>query len=315
MMTRNTRWLAGALCLLALLVAAGMTARAAEPTTDVEQAAMQELQELITLDPRPESREEQLAKYKELLPKIQAFAKTYKDNQAGERALFVALQIQAQLGKTKEAVATAETFLERYPKSRGVPSVTFFQGAIEYQRRNYEAARKVLTQLVKDHPTWGGKRQATSLLNRMKEIGTEAKDFTTKDLEGNDVRLSDFQGKVVLLDFFAGWCGPCRAEMPNLIKLYETYGDRGFEIIGISLDRTLEKAKAYVESNKLTWTVTYEEPGFWANPVAKLYEVRSIPSTYLLDAKGKVLHVGLRGEALAEVLAALLPSPEEKAEK
>ena len=116
--------------------------------------------------------------------------------------------------------------------------------------------------------------------------------------------LSDFQGKYVLLDFWASWCGPCRQENPNLVKAYAAYNDKGFEILGVSLDNKDGK-EAWVnaiEKDGLTWTQV-SDLNSWNNEVARMYGVRAVPQSYLIDPEGVIVAQNLRGEALEEKLA------------
>ncbi len=125
--------------------------------------------------------------------------------------------------------------------------------------------------------------------------------------DGKEIALSEViaKNKYVLLDFWASWCGPCMAEVPYMLEDYAEYKDKGFEIFGVSLDRSAEDWKQCIEDNKLDWvhvsTVTY-----WDNAAAKAYGVNSIPTNFLIDAQGKIVAKNLRGEALAEKLAELL---------
>ncbi|HMQ46673.1 MAG TPA: redoxin domain-containing protein [Saprospiraceae bacterium] len=137
-------------------------------------------------------------------------------------------------------------------------------------------------------------------LDRAKSFmpGGEAPNFTQKTPEGEDLSLSDLRGKVVLLDFWASWCGPCRRENPNVVRLYETYKDKGFDILGVSLDRERERWLAAIQQDGLTWNHVSDLKG-WQNEVAGIYGVSSIPHTVLLDAEGKIIAKNLRGEALA----------------
>ncbi|MDD3780935.1 MAG: TlpA disulfide reductase family protein [Proteiniphilum sp.] len=135
-------------------------------------------------------------------------------------------------------------------------------------------------------------------------IGKKAPDFTQNDPKGNPVSLSDFQGKYVLLDFWASWCGPCRQENPNLVKAYAAYNDKGFEILGVSLDNKDGK-EAWVnaiEKDGLTWTQV-SDLNSWNNEVARMYGVRAVPQSYLIDPEGVIVAQNLRGEALEEKLA------------
>jgi peroxiredoxin len=141
-------------------------------------------------------------------------------------------------------------------------------------------------------------------LNRMQAflVGGTAPNFTQNDPDGNPVSLADFRGKVVLIDFWASWCGPCRRENPNVVRLYKEYHDQGFEILGVSLDKTKDRWLNAIESDGLTWPQVSDLKG-WSNEVAKQYGVRSIPHTILLDEEGKILARNLRGDALEQKLA------------
>jgi len=132
-------------------------------------------------------------------------------------------------------------------------------------------------------------------------IGAEAPDFTMSDMEGKAVNLSDFKGKVVLIDFWASWCGPCRKENPHVVKLYEKYKEDGFEILGVSLDKTKDRWVQAVAKDGLTWPQVSDLKG-WQNEVAQMYSVKSIPHTVLLDKEGKILAFKLRGPQLDQAL-------------
>jgi len=127
--------------------------------------------------------------------------------------------------------------------------------------------------------------------------GGAAPDFTLPSPEGKDISLSDFRGKVLLIDFWASWCGPCRRENPNVVKVYEEYKDQGFEILGVSLDRKEERWLKAIEQDGLSWPQVSDLKG-WQNAAAQLYGVRSIPHTVLLDREGKIIARNLRGPAL-----------------
>ena len=130
-------------------------------------------------------------------------------------------------------------------------------------------------------------------------IGNYAMDFTQNDTLGKPVSLSSFKGKYVLVDFWASWCGPCRRENPNVVKVFNKYKDRNFTILSVSLDRPDAKDKwlAAIHKDNLTWTHV-SDLKYWDNAVAKQYGIRAIPQNLLLDPQGKIIAKNLRGEDL-----------------
>ncbi len=140
-------------------------------------------------------------------------------------------------------------------------------------------------------------------------IGGVAPDFAQTAPEGATINLSDLRGKIVLVDFWASWCGPCRRENPNVVRLYEKYKDKGFEILGVSLDRNREKWLQAIEQDGLEWLHVSDLKG-WQNEVAQQYNVSSIPQTLLLDAEGKIIGKNLRGQRLVNKLAELFEGTE-----
>lgn len=153
-----------------------------------------------------------------------------------------------------------------------------------------------------------GKEMAARILAASRTgIGATAPDFTQNDPNDQPVKLSDFRGKYVLLDFWASWCGPCRAENPNYVKVYNQYKDKNFTILGVSLDQPGKKDAwlAAIKKDGLEWPQV-SDLKYWNNEVARLYDVKAVPGNYLIDPGGKIIAKNLRGEDLQQKLAELL---------
>ena len=138
-------------------------------------------------------------------------------------------------------------------------------------------------------------------------VGQKFTDFEMQTPDGKAVKLSDYagKGKVVLVDFWASWCGPCRREMPNLVEAYKQYKNKGLEIVGVSLDRDADSWKNGIKQLGITWP-QMSDLKYWDCEGAKLYAVSSIPHTVLIDAEGTILARGLHGEELQEQIAEAL---------
>ena len=139
------------------------------------------------------------------------------------------------------------------------------------------------------------------------EVGQKFIDFAMNTPEGKEVKLSDFisQNKYTLIDFWASWCGPCRAEMPNVVAAYNAFKAKGFGIVGVSLDNNAEAWKKAIKDLNITWVQMSDLKG-WSCEGAKLYGVRAIPATVLVDQEGTIVARNLRGEELAAKLGELL---------
>lgn len=136
-------------------------------------------------------------------------------------------------------------------------------------------------------------------------VGAVAPNFTLKDVNGKSVSLSDYKGKLVLLEFWASWCSPCRAESPNLLKQYAAFKDKGFEILGVSVDSDKAKWLDAIKKDGLTWTQVSDLKG-WDNDARKVYGISGVPANFLISPDGKIVGDHLMGEALNKKLTELL---------
>ena len=137
------------------------------------------------------------------------------------------------------------------------------------------------------------------------EVGKPAPEFSAKNPQGAEVSLKQSLGKVTIIDFWASWCGPCRKEMPNVVALYNELHSKGLNIIGVSLDKDLTKWNEAIAKDKITWTQVSNLKE-WAEPIAKQYKVEQIPTTFVLDASGKIVAKDLRGDELKAKVVELL---------
>jgi peroxiredoxin len=135
-------------------------------------------------------------------------------------------------------------------------------------------------------------------------IGKKAPEIALPNPDGKIIKLSDFKGKYVMIDFWASWCGPCRMENPEVVKLYNKYKDKGFTILGVSLDENAEKWKSAIAKDGLVWDQVSDLKG-WASSVNPVYEVQAIPLTYLIDKEGVIIAKNLRGQDLSDKLEEL----------
>ena len=146
---------------------------------------------------------------------------------------------------------------------------------------------------------------ASSQVNAQIRQGYDAPDIALPTVNGDSIRLSSLKGKVVLLDFWASWCGPCRSSNKQLTKIYPKYKDKGFEIFSVSLDVDKEKWKNAIKKDKITW-LQVNDGGGWEAQTAIKWNINAIPTSYLVDKNGKLVAMDLEGKELEKALKDLL---------
>jgi peroxiredoxin len=238
------------------------------------------------------------------------------------KVIFTAIsaKLQAMQERPTEAalagdIKQIDDLLAKYSteKSDEVASVILMKARLYLEvLENSEKAVAILKQIKADYPATEIGRNLDSIIASVEkqiasdgllDVGKPFPAFSETDLAGKPLTLESFKGKIVLIDFWATWCGPCVAELPNVIAAYEKYHAKGFDIVGISLDRERAKLDDFLTKNKMPWSHYFDENG----KLATEYGIQAIPSTYLLDKEGKIVAKDLRGDALERELAKLLP--------
>lgn len=165
--------------------------------------------------------------------------------------------------------------------------------------------KKLDAELIKKYPNSSYTKSFHDSFVKQNQIsiGSMAPEINMNTPEGKPLALSSLKGKIVLVDFWASWCGPCRAENPNVVEAYNKYVGKGFDIYSVSLDRELEKWKAAIEKDHLVWKNHVSDLKYWQSPVVKLYNFESIPTNVLIDKQGKIIAKNLRGAELEKKLA------------
>lgn len=191
-----------------------------------------------------------------------------------------------------------------------LPSILFFSDMLRTQQVPVSEMKDLYKGLSKDVKNTFIAKEIDKTLSTMTEalkIGDKAPSFSAKTPDGDELSLEDALGKYTLLDFWAAWCKPCRVENPNIVNVYNKYKDKGFTVLGVSLDRTEKAWLDAIEQDGLEWNQV-SNLKFWQDPIAKEYSIKAIPASYLLDENGVIIGTNLRGPALEQKIEELLGS-------
>ena len=278
------------------------------------------------------------------LAALDAYAKANANAADAADALAEATQLAQQLERPADALRLADAYLAKHAAGEAAGAMRLCRANAMRDTGDAAGAEKALREVIANAGddvnglveattalagmlVDGGKKDdaktllaevgdANSRVRGLKEhfakiaesydvVGSDPKSIGLADTDGKVIDLAEYKGKVVLVDFWATWCGPCIGELPNVLAAYEKHHAKGFEIVGISLDQDRGKLDAFLKARNMTWRQHFDGKG-WQNEVAKAWSVQSIPATYLIGPDGKIAATDLRGKQLEQKVAALL---------
>lgn len=219
-------------------------------------------------------------------------------------------RVKKQLGIKQKELDNRNTMYRREflaKQTENPVSLLVYSDLISTQTMTVSEMRRIYNTFSKDlkNTDFGKQLSKEFVKSDPLAIGNIAPSFSAPTPDGKELALEDALGKYTLIDFWAAWCMPCRVENPNLVRVHEKYKDKGFTILGVSLDRDRDKWLKAIEDDNLEWN-QISNLKFWQDPIARQYRIRSIPASILLDEEGRIIAKNLRGKALEHRIKELL---------
>lgn len=257
-----------------------------------------------------------------LVPVQQAFSAETNSASAELKEIVSQINTKLKSGKTSEADLAPELkamdaliAAHKSESPETLAQILSMKASLYLQALDEPAkAEDIFKQIKQEYPNTAMGRRVDQVLPMIEQqiakkkirdtlaVGARFPSFAVTNLAGKEMSLSDYKGKTVLVDFWATWCPPCRAELPNVIAVYQKFHDKGFDIVGVSLDEDKDKLEKFLATNKMPWPQYFDGEG-WQNSLAQKYGIESIPATYLLDGEGKIIAKDLRGEELEDAVS------------
>jgi peroxiredoxin len=283
-----------------------------------DRAFIRELAEYLQKYPRADDREQAYAAlfnkaiehdwFAETDPLARHYLKSEPDGPVNALAQIIVTMARAHAGQFDEALAQ----FKRLVQGLGHPDQEEFAASFADEFASaavtagkFDVAKEVYRALLARFKDSANLRQKIEVdLKRLALVGKPAPAFATQDINGQAIRLADYRGKYVLVDFWATWCAPCVGELPHLQAAYQAYRGAGFEVIGVSLDESKTAVADFAKARKVPWPQIHNATS--SADLVELFGISSIPATYLIDPQGAITRMDLRGKALDETLAPLL---------
>ena len=320
----TNRWYCLAIVLTGCLVFSSCVSSTLSITRSVPRADSEAYIEIKAISDKLSEGGDPIA-YEALVEKSRVFVKAYPKYARVDEVYYLLGNGLIMLDRIEEAIEVLDELIRYYPAADYVEPSLLLLGLAYDKVGEHDKADPLYEKLVIHTKYRAGRYAAIAQqileLDREERIGELANasgasaaaspsqfinrpalDFQVTDLKGERLSLTQYRGQVVLLDFWATWCGPCIAEMPNVKATYAKYKNQKFEIVGISLDNSPTSLEAYIASEGLTWRQYWDSGG----RISSLYNVRAIPSTFLIDGSGIIREVNLRGTALETAVAELV---------